>query len=57
MEIVKMPVKESKDKLGCFYQWSSHGKRYYFKSSNPISAGLAKYKAKKQGRAIKANKR
>ena len=49
-----MPAKKSKDRIGCFYRWGTHGKKYYFRSNNPISEGIAIHKAKKQGRAIKA---
>jgi hypothetical protein len=47
-----MPVKPGHDSHGKFYRWGS-GKKYYYKTKR--GAMLAKRKAAKQGRAIKAH--
>jgi len=50
-----MPVREGKDKNGPYFQWGHHGKKYYYDPSKPKSKEIARDKAAKQGRAIKAS--
>ena len=47
-----MPAKKDKDSNGLFWRWGSKGKKYYFRKGNPISEGIAKARAKRQGRVI-----
>lgn len=49
-----MPVQRNKDSIGCFYRWGNHGKKYYYIPNNKKSRMIAKNKASKQGKAIKA---
>lgn len=49
-----MPVNRRKNINGSYYQWGTHGKKYYYKENNEKSRKLAQSKAKLQGRAIKA---
>jgi hypothetical protein len=46
-----MPVHKGKD----YYQWGQSGKKYYYIPNNKKSRELAKAKATKQGKAIKAS--
>ena len=50
-----MPVHKSRDSTGSYYQWGSHGKKYYYVCGNKQSRDLAKNKATKQGIAAHAN--
>ena len=50
-----MPVQSGRDSHGPFYRWGEHGKKYYYIANNIRSRTLAKDKAAKQGRAIKAS--
>lgn len=43
-----MPVRKGKD----YYQWGTHGKKYYYVIGDPQSRQLAKLRAIKQGQAI-----
>ncbi len=47
-----MPIRRGKDSFGCYYQFRSHGKKYYYQSNDTLSCEIAKNKALKQGRAI-----
>jgi len=40
-----------------YYRWGDSGKMYTYELGNAISRGMAKSKAKEQGRAIEASKR
>jgi len=40
-----MPVKTGKDDKGCFAQWGSKGKKYYYTCGDDTSMGKAKNKA------------
>lgn len=46
-----MPIKEGKDKKGCYYQYGDQ-KRYYYKCDDLKAAEAAKRKAERQGRVI-----
>ena len=46
-----MPVKRGSDKLGSYYRWGLHGKKYYYKVGNNRSRLLAKARSVLQGRA------
>lgn len=48
-----MPVHHGRNRLGPYYQWGSHGKKYYY--SGRISREIAKKKAHRQGIAIILN--
>lgn len=48
-----MPTKRGIDKIGTYYQWGQHGKKYYYKAGDSISRTQAKTKADKQGKVIK----
>jgi len=50
-----MPTRKHVIKEGAYYQWGNHGKKYYFKPGNKISEGIAKARADRQGRAIRAS--
>lgn len=54
-----MPIQQgytTKDgKRKGWYRWGSKGKKYHYTPGNEQSRKAAKAKAKKQGRAIKAN--
>lgn len=49
-----MPVMRGKDSKGPYYSWGKKGKKYYYKSGSERSREMARAKASKQGRAIKA---
>jgi hypothetical protein len=51
-----MPIKNSKDVNGPYYQWGNQ-KKYYYVASDSKSRDDAKLKAEKQGRRIKMNQR
>jgi len=53
--MIKMPVKKGKDSKGPYFSWGTHGCRYHFKRNNRRSESIARSKAARQGRAIKAN--
>ena len=49
-----MPVKVTKDEEGrCYASWGADGKKYFFKCGDRAAREKAKFKAAKQGRAIK----
>ena len=48
-----MPVRESIDDIGNFFQWGNSGKKYYFNPSNSKDREAARLLSKKQGQAIK----
>ena len=50
-----MPVQRSQDSKGPFYRWGESGKKYHYTVGNKRSRDMAKSKAAKQGRAIKAS--
>lgn len=50
-----MPVNRGKDKDGPYYRWGEHGKKYHYISGNKRSRSIAREKALKQGKAIKAS--
>ena len=50
-----MPVHEGKDSSGPYFQWGTHGKKYYYKPKSAKSKEDARQKAATQGRAIKAS--
>ncbi len=45
-----MPVHSGHNSAGTYYQWGSHGKKYYYHS--PLTESAAKKKALAQGKAI-----
>ena len=47
-----MPIRDSVDEKGSYFQWGEHGKKYYYESKNPKSKQTARKKAWKQSRAI-----
>lgn len=49
-----MPVITGSDKKGQYHSWGISGKRYYY--NTPKGQTMAKNKAIKQGKAIKASK-
>jgi len=49
-----MPVHVEKDKEGCFAQWGSKGKKYYFRCGDKAARQRAVKKAEAQGRAAYA---
>lgn len=51
-----MPTHRGKDKDGCFYQWGSSGKKYYYKCNDAKAREKAKALADRQGRAIEWRK-
>jgi hypothetical protein len=51
-----MPIVLKSDKKGWFFQYGTHGKKYYFNYYSPLSRDKAYLKALKQARAIQANK-
>jgi len=52
-----MPVRKHTDSNGkCYYQWGSHGAKYYYIPGNVKSRNAAKAKATRQGIAISANR-
>lgn len=50
-----MPVQQGKDSNGSYFQWGEHGKKYYYDPKSDRSKEIARKKAAKQGRAIKAS--
>ncbi len=50
-----MPVQEGKDDQGYYFQWGDSGKKYYYKKNSKRSKEIARAKAARQGRAIKAS--
>lgn len=50
-----MPTERGKDTKGAFFKWGSSGKKYYYRASSKRSRDLARQKANRQGRAIKAS--
>lgn len=51
-----MPTKcGKKDKKGCYCQWGTTGKKYYYKCGDRAGRIRAKRKADRQGMAIKAS--
>ncbi len=51
-----MPVLRGHDSKGSFYRYGKHGKKYYYKTNEPVSRVRAKAKAKKQGKAAHSSK-
>lgn len=51
-----MPVVHKKDKNGLYFKYGSTGKKYYYTPGDPVNMYIAKYKAIKQGKAIKSSK-
>ena len=49
-----MPVKESRDASGPYFQWGDSGKRYYFADENEPSRKEALQSARRQERAARA---
>jgi hypothetical protein len=49
-----MPVVRRIDRNGPYYQWGSTGAKYYYIPNNYKSRLISKYKAAKQGAAIRA---
>lgn len=47
-----MPIHQSKDSKGSFYQWGKSGKKYYYTPGNQKDREIAKTKAQKQMKAI-----
>jgi hypothetical protein len=41
-------------KKGYYFQWGNSGKKYFYNPESPISKGIAKAKADRQGRAVRA---
>jgi hypothetical protein len=52
-----MPVHQSQDDDGPYYQWGKHGKKYYYKKNSKTSEINAHKKASTQGRAILMSER
>lgn len=50
-----MPVHESSDSKGNYFQWGTHGKKYYYDPKEKGSAEEARKFAVKQGQAIRAS--
>ncbi|HZR15345.1 MAG TPA: hypothetical protein VFC33_19065 [Acidimicrobiia bacterium] len=50
-----MPVHRGKDRVGPFYQWGDHGKRYRYESGDRASRQRAKDQAARQGQAAHAH--
>jgi hypothetical protein len=50
-----MPSQRGNDSKGCFYQWGSSGKKYYYSCGDASSRKQAKKKADKQGQAAYAS--
>lgn len=50
-----MPVRRTTKNGKPAFQWGSNGKKYTYKSGNRRSRNAARRKAKRQGRAIRAN--
>jgi hypothetical protein len=50
-----MPVNAGRDSKGCYYQWGSSGKKYYYTCGDKPSRDRAKRKAEEQGRAVRAS--
>lgn len=48
-----MPVHESKDRIGMYFQWGHHGKKYYYQTNE--GRINAYRKALRQGQAAHAN--
>lgn len=49
-----MPVHRGHDRYGTYYQWGTHGHKYYY-TPDARSRNLAREKAGKQGRAAYAH--
>ncbi len=47
-----MPIHESKDRDGYYFQWGNHGKKYYYNPYNQKSRAIAYNKSLRQARAI-----
>lgn len=50
-----MPAERGKDSKGCYYQWGSEGKKYYYQCGDAAGRERAKRKAEEQGRAARAS--
>ncbi len=50
-----MPVSAGRDQQGCYYQWGSTGKKYYYECGNREARERAKRQAEAQGRAVRAS--
>lgn len=50
-----MPSRAGKDSKGCYYQWGSSGKKYYYKCGDKAAGARAKAKADRQGAAAYAS--
>ena len=50
-----MPVHWGRDSKGPYYQWGKTGKKYHYTPGNDRSKEIAKTKAQKQGKAIRAS--
>ncbi len=49
-----MPIFEGRDRVGMFYQWGNHGKRYYYKNNQPARSRAYRL-ALRQAQAAYAN--
>jgi hypothetical protein len=52
---IKMPIHIKKDKLGIYFIWGNHGKKYYFNENSERSKKIAYRKAAKQAQAAYSN--
>jgi hypothetical protein len=52
-----MPIRLKENKYGYFYQYGTHGKKYYFNANNNKSMKSAYMKALKQTKAIHAKRK
>ena len=50
-----MPIHNSRDKKGSYFQWGSSGKKYHYAPNNKRAKTQAKSKATSQGQAIKTS--
>jgi len=50
-----MPVRQGRDSNGPYFQWGENGKKYYYDPKSNRSKEIARKKAARQGRAIKAS--
>ena len=52
-----MPLIHKKDKKGIYFKYGPTGKKYYYNPDDVVNLYIAKYKARKQGKAIEISKR
>lgn len=52
-----MPTRRKTDSKGCYYQYGTEGKKYYYKPGDEKERERAKQRADRQGRAIKSSRR